>query len=207
MREIVFASNNEGKVKEIKKMLKNYKVYSLKDLNINIDVEETGDTYLENALIKAKEIAKYTDKIILADDSGLNVDCLKNELGVKTARFMGKDTPYSEKIQQLTKMLNGVNKEERTARFTSVVACYIDEDTIFSTEGVLEGYILEKPIGEKGFAFDPIFYCTEKNKSNAQMTLEEKNEISHRGRAIKKMLKKLNEYFEGKNENENTFNK
>ncbi len=195
MREIVFASNNEGKVKEIKKMFKNYKVYSLKDLNIAIDVEETGQTYLENALIKAKEIAKHTNKIILADDSGLNVDYLKDELGVKTARFMGKDTPYSEKIKELTNRLKGVDKENRTARFTSVLICYIDENTILTTKGVVEGYILEEPIGDKGFAFDPIFYCIEKKKSNGEMTLDEKNEISHRGRATKEMLIKLEEYF------------
>ncbi len=195
MKEIVFASNNQGKVEEIKNIFKEYKVYSLKDLNIDIDVEENGETFEENAIIKVKEIAKYTDKIILADDSGLVVDYLKDELGVKTARFMGKDTSYDVKIKELTKMLQGIKKEERSSRFVSVLACYIDKNTIITTRGTLEGYILEEPIGNMGFAFDPIFYSTEKNKSVAKMTMKEKNEISHRGIAGEKMLNKLEEYF------------
>lgn len=196
MKEIVFASNNEGKVKEIKNMFCNYKIYSLKDLNIDIDIEETGSTFLENAIIKAKAISKYTDKIILADDSGLIVDYLKDELGVKTARFMGADTTYDVKIKELTKLLKDVPKEKRTARFTSTLACYINAETILTSTGFMEGYILEEPIGENGFAFDPIFFSIEKNKSNGEMTIEEKNEISHRGRSVKEMLKKLDEYFE-----------
>lgn len=196
MKEIVFASNNEGKVKEIKNMFREYKIYSLKDLNIDIDIEETGSTFLENAIIKAKAISKYTDKIILADDSGLIVDYLKDELGVKTARFMGADTTYDVKIKELTKLLKDVPKEKRTARFISTLACYINEETILTSTGFMEGYILEEPIGENGFAFDPIFFSIEKNKSNGEMTIEEKNEISHRGRSVKEMLKKLDEYFE-----------
>ncbi len=198
MIELVFASNNEGKVKEIREIFKDYKVYSLKDLNIKVDVQETGKTYLENAILKVKAISKYTNKIILADDSGLDVDYLKGELGVRTSRFMGEDTTYDEKIKELIKKLKGVRKENRTARFTSVLVCYIDENTMFNTVGTVEGYILEQPIGNKGFAFDPIFYCIEKNKSNAEMSLQEKNEISHRGRASQEMLEKLQLYFNSK---------
>ncbi len=195
MREIVFASNNEGKIDEIKKIFKGYKVYSLKELNINVDIEEVGTTFEENAHIKAREIAKLTDKIVLADDSGLIVDYLKDELGVKTARFMGEKTSYSIKIKELLKMLEGLSDEERSGRFISVLVCYINGESILKAKGTLEGYILKEPIGNNGFAFDPIFYSIEKNKSMAQMTIEEKNEISHRGRAGFDMLKKLEEYF------------
>ncbi len=194
MLEVILASNNQGKVEEVKQILTDFKVYSLKDLNIDIDVDETGATFEENAILKATEIGKLTNKIVIADDSGLIVDKLPTELGVKTARFMG-DISYSEKIKALTQKLEGVEGEDRSARFVCSIACYIDDKNILIANGTMEGYILKEPRGDKGFAFDPIFLSKEKNKSNAEMTADEKNEISHRSRALKEIQKLLTNYF------------
>ena len=171
-------------------------VISMKEAGINVDIEENGTTFEENAIIKATAIAKETNEIVLADDSGLEIDYLNKEPGVYSARYAGEDTPYSVKNQMLLDRLQGVEKEKRTARFVCAIAAALPDGKVITTRGTIEGYIGYEPAGENGFGYDPIFYVPEYECSTAQLTMEQKNELSHRGKALRAMKEELKSYFE-----------
>ncbi|SET61346.1 XTP/dITP diphosphatase [[Clostridium] polysaccharolyticum] len=193
MKEIIFATTNQGKVKELKMILKDLgvKVLSLKDINLNVDIKENGTTYEENALIKATTIARLTNKIVLADDSGLEVDYLDKAPGVLSARFMGEDTSYDIKNQAIIDKLANAKGSERSARFVSAIACAMPNGETFTTRGTIEGEIGYKIEGTEGFGYDPIFYVPEFGCTTAELTPEQKNKISHRGKALEEMKKIL----------------
>lgn len=194
MKKIIFATGNEGKMKEIREILADLdaEVLSLKDAGIQADVVEDGKTFEENAIIKAKAICEMTGEIVLADDSGLEIDYLNGEPGVYSARYMGENTSYRIKNANLIQRLNGVPDEQRTARFVCVIAAAFPDGTVKTAYGAMEGIIGYEEAGENGFGYDPIFYLPEYGKTSAEISMEEKNEISHRGkalRAIKEMLR------------------
>ncbi len=185
--KIVIATGNAGKMKEIKSIFNNsdYEVVSMKEEGIVADVDENGTTFEENALIKAREIAKLSGSIVLADDSGLEVDYLNKEPGIYSARYMGEDTPYSVKNASLIARLDGVEFEKRTARFVCAVAAVYPDGKELVVRETMEGYIGYEEKGANGFGYDPIFYLKEFDKTSAEISLEEKNEISHRGKAFR----------------------
>ena len=196
MRRIVFATGNAGKMKEIKEILSDMdaEMVSMKDAGIAVDIEENGKTFEENAVIKAKAVAALTEDAVLADDSGLEVDYLNGEPGVYSARYMGEDTSYIIKNQAILDRLAGVPKEQRTARFVCAIAAALPDGNVLVTRETIEGYIGEKPAGSNGFGYDPIFYVDEFGCSTAELTEEQKNRISHRGKALRAMKEKLRQY-------------
>jgi len=189
-RRVIFATNNQGKMKEIRTILQDthLPIYSLKDLWIDIDIVEDGETYTDNALIKARAIhALFPDDIILADDSGIEIDYLNKEPGVQSARFGGVDTPYAIKNQMFLDQLIGVSGDERSARFVCVIAAVFPDGSEETCMATMEGQIATEAKGENGFGYDPIFYVPEYQCTSAEMTEELKNELSHRGKALRKM--------------------
>lgn len=196
MRRIVFATGNEGKLREIKNIMADLpvEVVSMKEAGIEADIEETGATFEENAKIKAQAVAAYTDDIVLADDSGLEIDYLNKEPGVYSARYLGENTSYEIKNQTILERLAGVQREKRTARFVCAIAAVLPSKETLVTRETIEGYIGEKPAGENGFGYDPIFYVEEYQCSTAELSEEQKNAISHRGKALRAMKKLLREY-------------
>lgn len=193
MKEIVVASTNEGKIKEIKAMLNEIgiEVKSIKDVfNEEIEIEETGNTFQENALIKAQTICDMIHLPTLADDSGLEVDALNGEPGIYSARFMGHDTSYDIKNQYI---IDAVKGKERGARFVCAMALCIPDEEPILIEEYFNGEINDCIEGENGFGYDPIFYVPELHKTSASLTLEEKNQYSHRAKALKKLYQILKE--------------
>ena len=162
-----------------------------KEAGIDIEIVEDDSSFEENAIIKAKAVAACTDAIVLADDSGLEIDYLNGEPGIYSARYMGEDTPYSVKNRNFIERLQGVPAEKRTARFVCVIAAAMPDGEVFTTKGVIEGQIAEEPRGENGFGFDPIFYVPEYGCTTAELSEEQKNEISHRGKALTAMKEEL----------------
>lgn len=195
MKRIIFATSNEGKMKEIRMILadKNIEVVSLKEAGITADIEETGTTFEENAIIKAKAIMELTGEIVLSDDSGLEVDYMDKAPGVYSARFMGEDTSYDIKNQYIIDQLKEAKEEERTARFVCVIACAFPSGEIVTRRGTIEGVIAHEIVGTNGFGYDPIFYIPEYGCTTAELSSEQKNEISHRGKALKAMKEVLSE--------------
>lgn len=193
MKKIIFATSNEGKLAEIKKILGDLKVeiLSLKEANINVNIEENGTSFEENAIIKAKTICDLTGEIVFADDLGLEVDYLDKAPGIYSARFLGENTPYSVKNQYIIDKLKDVEENDRSARFVCVIACAFPDGNIITRTGVIEGYIAKKISGINGFGYDPIFYVPEYNCTTADMPLELKNNISHRGKALQAMKEVL----------------
>lgn len=200
MERIIFATGNAGKMKEIREIMGDMgvEILSMKEAGIKADIDENGTTFVENAIIKATEIAKQTKDIVLADDSGLEIDFLNKEPGVYSARYLGEDTPYDIKNQALLDRLKGVPKEKRTARFVCAIAAALTDGEVLTTEATIEGYIGDAPAGENGFGYDPIFYVEEYGCSMAELTDAQKNEISHRGKALREMKKKLRANVRGK---------
>lgn len=191
-KKLIFATGNQGKVNEFRQMLgEDYEVYSMKEIGIELDIVEDGQTFEENAVIKAKALAKATGEMALADDSGFEVDCLNKEPGIYSARYMGEDTSYDIKNAELIKRCEGVPDEKRDARFVCVIACAYPDGSVDTATGVIEGKIAHEPKGENGFGYDPIFYLPEKGCTTGEMKPEEKNAISHRGIAIRKMVEIL----------------
>jgi XTP/dITP diphosphohydrolase len=168
-------------------------VVSMKEAEISVDVVEDGTTFEENALIKARAIAEYTDAIVLADDSGLEIDYLDKAPGVYSARFMGEDTPYEEKNRAIIERLEGVEGDARSARFVCVIAAAFPDGEVITTRGTIEGVIAKEPAGTNGFGYDPIVYVPEYGMTTGQMEPEQKNAISHRGKALMAMKKILKE--------------
>lgn len=193
MKRIIFATGNAGKMREIREILADLdvEVLSMKEAGVFVDVEENGKSYEENALLKARAVAKRTDAIVLADDSGLEIDALGGEPGIYSSRYLGEDTPYSEKNATILKRMEGVSGEQRSARFVCAIAAIFPDGEEVTMRAAIEGEIAKEPAGEGGFGYDPIFYFPEFGKTTAQMTAEEKNQVSHRGKALEKMKEVL----------------
>ena len=189
MPRIIFATSNEGKMKEVRSILEglDVEVFSMKEAGIFVEVVEDGTTFEENAAIKATAIQKECGEIVLADDSGLEVDYLNKEPGIYSARYMGEDTSYRIKNKSLIDRLEGVEGEDRSARFVCAIAAAFPDGTVEITRGTIEGQIGYEEKGENGFGYDPIFYVPEYGCTTAELTLEQKNEASHRGKALRKM--------------------
>ncbi len=190
---IIFATGNQGKMREIRDIMSDLdaEILSMKEAGIEADIEEDGKTFEENAVIKAKAVAAFTDAIVLADDSGLEIDYLNKEPGIYSARYLGEDTPYSVKNKNLIERLAGVPDEKRTARFVCAIAAVMPDGGIVTTRGVIEGRIGYEEKGDNGFGYDPIFFVPEYGVTTAQLTEDEKNRISHRGRALNAMKTEL----------------
>lgn len=193
--KIVFATSNEGKMREIREILKDLgmEILSMKDAAVGADIVEDGDSFEANAVIKAKAVWEETGGIVLADDSGLEVDYLGGEPGIYSARYMGENTSYEIKNWNLIYRLNGVEKEKRTARFVCVIAAVLPDGRTLTARGTMEGLIAHEPAGDGGFGYDPILMLPEYGKTSAEITMEEKNKISHRGKALRAMKERLKE--------------
>lgn len=197
MTRIILASNNQGKIKEVRQILGDMPVelFTMKEAGVDIDIDENGATFEENALIKARAVMENTGCLTIADDSGLEVDYLNKEPGVYSARYMGYDTSYDIKNQSIIDRLKGVEGNDRSARFVCAVAAVFPDGREIVTRGTMEGVIAQKPTGKNGFGYDPILYLPQFSKSSAELTDEEKNRISHRGEALEKLKKELAEYI------------
>lgn len=196
MKKIIFATGNENKMKEIRMILEDtgYEIQSLKDAGIHADIVEDGSTFEENAAIKATCISKLPEAagaVILADDSGLEIDALNKEPGIYSARYMGEDTSYDIKNKALIDRLAGVPDEKRTARFVCAIAAAFPDGRVETVRGTIEGRIGYEQAGENGFGYDPIFYVPEFGCTTAELSPEEKNKVSHRGKALEKIKEVL----------------
>ena len=199
---IVFATGNEGKMREVRRILSplQMEILSMKEAGVSAEPEETGSTFEENACIKAKACAaRLNDSgtIVMADDSGLEVDALGKEPGIYSSRFMGEDTPYTVKNMTIVKRLEGVPDEERTARFVCAIAAVMPDGTTITAQDTIEGRIGYGEKGNNGFGYDPIFYLPDRGCTTAELTADEKNKISHRGKALQKMSAELQKVIEG----------
>ena len=207
MDTIIFATGNKNKMIEIRMILEDLgcKILSQKEAGIQADVVEDGKTFEENALIKATTIAdiarkmpEYKNAVVLADDSGLEIDALNKEPGIYSARYMGEDTSYDIKNQALIDRLEGVPDEKRTARFVCAIAAALPDGSTEVVRGTMEGRIGYEITGENGFGYDPIFYLPQFGCSSAELEPEKKNELSHRGEGLRKMRKVLEKKLESK---------
>lgn len=192
-QRIVFATGNAGKMKEIRLILEdlNCEVVSMKEAGANPEILENGTTFAENAEIKARTVWNSTGDIVLADDSGLVVDYIGGEPGIYSSRYLGEDTSYEIKNRTIIKRLAGAEGKERAARFVCHIAAILPDGSAMHTEAVMEGMIAREPAGCGGFGYDPILYIPEYKKTSAELTIEEKNRISHRGKALEAMKEKL----------------
>ena len=192
--KIIFATGNANKMREIREILgeDKYDIQSMKEAGIDVDIVEDGTTFEENSLIKARAVAGFAkDAIVLADDSGLEIDALNKEPGIYSARYMGEDTSYDIKNANLIERLEGVEKEDRSARFVCAVSAVFPDGKEACVRGTIEGYIGYEPMGENGFGYDPIFYLWDKDVSTAAISPEEKNAISHRGQALRMIKEEI----------------
>ena len=202
MTKIIFATGNQNKMREIREIMQGFRVngeeieiLSMKEAGVYTDIVEDGKTFEENALIKARTIRDLTGCPVLADDSGLEVDALNGEPGVYSARYMGEDTSYRIKNQSLVERLEGVPVEKRTARFVCVIAAAFPDGTVCTTKGTIEGKIGYEERGENGFGYDPIFYLPDMSRTTAELSPEEKNAVSHRGKALAAMKEQIASYL------------
>lgn len=199
MKKLIVASNNEHKIREIKAILKKYdiSVVTMKEVGIDVDIEENGSTFIENSYIKAKAIFDMLNGefMVLADDSGLMVDYLNGQPGVYSARFAGEHGNNKKNNRKLLELLKGVPYEKRKGKFVSAIVLIVDENTVIKVQGEVKGYILEEERGSNGFGYDPLFFIPKYQKTFAQLSEEEKNSISHRGNALKKLDEKVTNIF------------
>lgn len=197
---LIFATGNEGKMREIRVILADLgmEILSTKEAGVSLDILEDGKTFRENAQIKAYAVWKETGGIVLADDSGLVVDHLGGEPGIYSARYMGEDTSYEVKNQAIIDRMQGVVGAERAARFECAIAAVLPDGQVLYTEAAMEGLIAEHPAGCGGFGYDPILYIPQFGKTSAELTMEEKNAISHRGKALKEMRARLAALYGGR---------
>ena len=197
MKQIVLASTNQGKVREVAMMVQDMgiEIVPLSETAFQGEIEETGTTFEENAIIKAMQVAKTLGIPALADDSGLEIDYLNKEPGIYSARYMGHDTSYHIKNQNIIDRLEGKVGEERSARFVCAIAAAFPDGRVLITRGTMEGQIGYEEKGENGFGYDPIFYLPEYQCYSAELSLEEKNKLSHRGKALRLMKERLHESF------------
>ena len=197
---LIFATGNKGKMNEIREIMSDsVPVLSMAEAGVSTDVEEDGNSFMENSFIKARAVARtckekgIDDAIVLADDSGLVVDALNGEPGIYSARYLGEDTSYSIKNAKIIERLNGVSDEDRTARFVCAIACVMPDGREYSAEATYEGAIGYEERGEHGFGYDPIFYLPDRGVYSAELDPDEKNRISHRGKALRMMKEILSE--------------
>ena len=193
IEKMIFATGNEGKMREVRMILGDLgaEILSLKEAGIQAEAEENGTTFEENAVIKAKEIMEKTGALVLADDSGLEVDALNGEPGIYSARYMGHETSYHIKNKNLIERLEGKTGEERSARFVCAIAACFPDGRVLTTRRTMEGQIGYEEKGENGFGYDPIFYLPEYQCYSGELPLEEKNKLSHRGKALRLMKEQL----------------
>ena len=193
-QRIIFATGNKNKMREIHEILGDlgWEILSMKEAGIDVDIVEDGTTFEENALIKAKAVAAHCNDIVLADDSGLVIDYLNGEPGVYSARYLG-DTPYEEKNRILIERVKDAKGKERSARFMCNIAAVLPDGRVLHTEAAMEGEIAKEAAGNGGFGYDPILWLPEYGKTSAELTMEEKNRISHRGKALERMKDALKE--------------
>ncbi|MBR2257069.1 MAG: XTP/dITP diphosphatase [Blautia sp.] len=193
MKRIIFATNNKDKLREIREILADtdYEVVSMKEAGLDMDIVEDGETFEENAVIKARAVCEAAHEIVLADDSGLEIDYLNKEPGVYSARYLGEKTDYHTKNHILIERLAGVPDEKRTARFVCAICAAFPDGTVKVVRETMEGRIGYEERGENGFGYDPIFFLPEYGKTSAEIPREEKNRISHRGKALRAMKKEL----------------
>lgn len=199
MQKIIFATGNKGKMSEIRMILEGLTINgepvlirSMKEAGIDIPISEDGKSFAENAMIKARAVAAFAKgAIVLADDSGLEIDYLNKEPGIYSARYLGEETSYREKNANLIERLAGVPDPERTARFVCAIACVLPDGTCFTRQAAMEGLIGYEERGGNGFGYDPIFMVPGYGRSSAELSQEEKNEISHRGKALRAVKKEL----------------
>ena len=194
MIKIIFATGNAGKMREIRDIMADLDVelLSMKEAGIKLDIVEDGETFEENALIKARAVSKEAPgAIVMADDSGLEVDYLHGEPGIYSARYLGEDTSYDIKNNHIIDLLAGVPDDQRTARFVCVIACAFPDGRTITVRGVIEGRIGYEQKGENGFGYDPIFYVPEFGCTTAELSSEDKNKVSHRGKALTAMYEEL----------------
>ena len=191
--KIICATSNKDKLREIREIFSDFdcEIVSMKEAGVSIDVEETGDTFLENAYIKAKAVWDITGGVVFSDDSGLEVDYLNKAPGVYSARFMGTDTSYEIKNKKIIKLLEEATGSKRSARYKAAICCILEDGSVIEIEESMEGEIAHSPSGSEGFGYDPIFYVKEFSKTAAQLSREEKNKISHRGKALRVLKDKL----------------
>lgn len=192
-KRLIFATTNQGKMDEIRMIMSDtdFEILSMRDLNINIDIEENGETFEENAIIKAKAICEITGEMVLADDSGLEVDYMDKAPGVYSARYLGEETPYSVKNQTIIDNLKNAKGDERSARFVCVIAAAFPDGKVITAKETIEGLIATEERGIHGFGYDPILYVPEFDMTTGEMEPEMKNQISHRGKALRLMKEKL----------------
>ena len=200
MLQIIFATGNQGKMREIRAILRDCGagIISMKEAGLDIEIEENGTTFEENALIKARAVAdalvaqgKTQTCVVMADDSGLEIDCLNGEPGVYSARYLGEETPFDVKSQDFLRRMADVPEEKRSARFVCAIAAVFPGGEAVTTSGIVEGRIGHELVGDNGFGYDPIFYLPEYGRTAAQLSDEEKNQISHRSRALGLMKEEL----------------
>ena len=191
MKRLIFATGNQNKMREIREILADLpvEILSMKEAGIEADIVEDGKTFEENAIIKAKTIMELTGELVLADDSGLEIDYLNKEPGIYSARYMGEDTSYRIKNTSLIERLTGVPDEKRTAKFVCAVTCVFPDGKVIRTRGECHGVIAHERIGHGGFGYDPVFLYGE--KSFGELTSEEKDAVSHRGKALRMLVQEL----------------
>ncbi len=192
LNKLLVATGNKGKLREIREILDGVEVLGLADVGIDVDVEETGSTFAENAFIKAEAISKMTDMAVLADDSGLEVEPLDGRPGVYSARYAGENTTDEKNVEKLLSELAHLPEEKRTAHFSCAMCLIFPDGRKIETFGVsCPGYIINESRGENGFGYDPVFYAPEYKKTFSEMTMEEKNKVSHRKAALYALSEKL----------------
>ncbi len=193
---IIVATGNAGKVREMQEILEGsgYSLVSMREAGVEADMEENGNTYEENAMIKARAIAPLVSDIVLADDSGMEVDYLGGEPGIYSARYLGEETSFGDKMEDILRRLEGVPERERGGRFVCAIAVILPDGTELSVQATMEGRIAHERSGAGGFGYDPIFYVPEYGKTAAELTEAEKNRISHRGKALQLMKEELRKY-------------
>jgi XTP/dITP diphosphohydrolase len=196
MEKLIFATGNEGKMKEVRMIMADlgYEILSMKEAGIEADIDENGSTFEENALIKARAISKMAGCLVLADDSGLEVDYMDKAPGIYSARFLGEDTSYAIKNKYIMDKLEGVPDEKRTARFVCAIAAVFPDGAEYTRRGTIEGIIGYEERGENGFGYDPIFYLPDRKMTTAELSPEDKNAISHRGNALRQIKEVIKQY-------------
>ncbi len=196
MEKLIIASKNKGKINEIREILKwlPFKIFSMSDAGYDFEIEENGCTFGENAMLKAQALFSHIGGMVLADDSGLEVDFLNGAPGIYTARFAGEHTSQAEKNSRISALLSGVDHPYRAARFVCSIA-FVSPERSFTVNGVTEGIIAEKPVGSAGFGYDPIFFMPEYDKTMAELPDSIKNQVSHRARALQKLREELEKYY------------
>lgn len=193
VKDFIVATKNKDKVSEIQEILRDlpFHILTMTEAGVDDDIEEDGESFEENALIKARAVHRITGGYVMADDSGLAIDALDGAPGIYSARFMGSDASYTTKIAALWELLKDVPLEKRTAHFICAIAVVRPDGSFFTVKESMDGILYDRILGENGFGYDPVFYLPERGLTTAQLPPEEKHLISHRGKALRAMLAEL----------------